>query len=638
MNREKVCLILLVLLFNLIVSAQENEFQSSVNTHLKPWTGRSFENDADNFQFAVVSDRTGGHRPGVFGRAVNRLNLLMPEFVMSVGDLIEGYTEEKEEIDRQWAEFDSLLDPLGMRFFYVPGNHDISNDVMRQEWLNRYGRSYYHFTYKNVLFLAFDSNDGDGVMFSEDQLQYFEKALQENEEVRWTFLFMHHPIWQYREFNGFDRIEQLLKDRPYTVFAGHYHRYMQALRRDRNYYVLATTGGGSRLLGPRFGQFDHVTWITMTDNGPKVINLKLDGLVDHDIVTENSAAKAGALIEALNFNSLTTFNSDQTAGKMFLNIRNDGPDTIYFTGRIYHNHHLNFDRSAMDLRIAPESIEQVILNWESTGDIPWERIDPVEMDYTIGYKVEPLTPPFSLEGVYLFPKVLQKEKITFTARDVFTDQHEVSVEHDFQNMTLRYTLHGKEPNKNSPEYSGPISLSQSATLKVSLFDEAENATASLEKTYKKVVPLEPVRVKKAKKGLKYAYYEGEYKILPDFSTLKPKKEGISLNFDVEGLSEREDHYAFEFEGFIEVPEDGIYTFYIRSDDGSQVYLHDELVVDNDGSHSARQRSGYVALKKGMHPIRIAYFEDYLGEALQLFIQAPSEENQKEVPFDQLFHE
>src|SRR3954447_22791674 len=62
-----------------------------------PWTNLKLNNDPREFRFAIVSDRTGGHRAGIFSRAIERLNLLQPEFVVSVGDLIEGYTEEKEK-------------------------------------------------------------------------------------------------------------------------------------------------------------------------------------------------------------------------------------------------------------------------------------------------------------------------------------------------------------------------------------------------------------------------------------------------------------------------------------------------------------------------------------------------------------
>src|SRR4051794_13917902 len=70
-----------------------------------PWTSLKLNNDPDQFTFAVVSDRTGGHRDKVSSQAVQRVNLLQPQFVMSVGDLIEGYTTKEEAINAQWNEF-----------------------------------------------------------------------------------------------------------------------------------------------------------------------------------------------------------------------------------------------------------------------------------------------------------------------------------------------------------------------------------------------------------------------------------------------------------------------------------------------------------------------------------------------------
>ena len=105
-----------------------------------PYTPLRFQNDPDNFQFAVIGDRSGGHRPGVFPAAVDLLNLLRPEFVMSVGDFIEGYVEgedETEVLKSQWAEIDELLEPLSMPLFFVPGNHDVNFDPSEQAWFDR---------------------------------------------------------------------------------------------------------------------------------------------------------------------------------------------------------------------------------------------------------------------------------------------------------------------------------------------------------------------------------------------------------------------------------------------------------------------------------------------------------------------
>ena len=86
----------------------------------KPWTDAELLNDPDNFQFAIVSDRTGGMRDGVFKEAVRKLNLLQPEFVISVGDLINGYYDNEEQINREWEDFNKIIDALEMKFFTLP--------------------------------------------------------------------------------------------------------------------------------------------------------------------------------------------------------------------------------------------------------------------------------------------------------------------------------------------------------------------------------------------------------------------------------------------------------------------------------------------------------------------------------------
>src|ERR1043165_4980983 len=69
-----------------------------------PWTHLRLNNDPGVFHFAVMSDRTGGHRPRIFSQAVDQLNLLQPAFVLSVGDLIEGYTKDTAKMADEWKE------------------------------------------------------------------------------------------------------------------------------------------------------------------------------------------------------------------------------------------------------------------------------------------------------------------------------------------------------------------------------------------------------------------------------------------------------------------------------------------------------------------------------------------------------
>ena len=622
----------------------QSTFENDLSTNRKPWTEKPFRNDPADFQFAIVTDRTGGHRKGVFGKAVEKLNLLQPEFVMCVGDLIEGYTKDSAEVNHQWKEFNDILADLQMRFFYLPGNHDISNNMMRNQWLERYGRSYYHFKYGDVLFLAFDTNDGDGVMFSREQIDYFKEVLQEHTDVRWTMVFMHHPIWNYREFNGFEEIEALLKNRPYTVYAGHNHRYLQTTRQEQNYYILATTGGGSRLLGPRFGQYDHVTWITMTDDGPEMINLQLEGLLDHDISNDETREMARALLEAADFD-FTVLNANDSfgefaAGQLWLKLENKGISPLFFQGRFYHHHQLNIQGGPVEVTIGPGQSELIALDIEAIGaQLDTALIDPLELSWTIGYPTDRLETPFALDGTTDIPIRFETRELTFTELDIFFDRHAVEISGPFDGLLLKYTLDGSDPSFSSPTYSGPVELQQTTTIKVRYYTpDGTKLSRVREQTYRKVTP-EPALQNRpeSEPGLHYRYYEGEFVQLPDFADLTPVKEGVATDFQVDEVAERQDHFAILYDGVLEVPETGIYTFYLRSDDGSRLRLGDQLVVDNDGSHSARTRRGHIALEKGQHLLRLEYFEDFLGEELRLYYQRPGEEAPREFPFSGLSH-
>lgn len=286
-----------------------------------PWSHLEFQNRPEDFTFAIVSDLTGGYRSGVFEAAVERLNLLRPEFVLSVGDLIEGYTEDRARLAREWDAFDSMLEPLAAPFFYVPGNHDISNEVMREVWRERLGRSFYHLVYRDVLFLLLDTEetpltispegaeqmaeidrlratdpdaaralgvrlaagiDWEGTHpaeFTDEQIDYFERVIADHADVRWTFLLMHKPVWQGEGNEGLRRIESALGGRPYTAFAGHVHNYKRFEVGGRIHIRLGTTGGDWVVQGTD-GNYDHLALVTMTETGPSIANLLLDGILD----------------------------------------------------------------------------------------------------------------------------------------------------------------------------------------------------------------------------------------------------------------------------------------------------------------------------------------------------------------------
>lgn len=115
-------------------------------------------------------------------------------------------------------------------------------------------------------------------------------------------------------------------------------------------------------------------------------------------------------------------------------------------------------------------------------------------------------------------------------------------------------------------------------------------------------------------GMAYQYYTGAWTILPDFTTLTPVTTGVATIPDV-SYKEQADLFALTFNGYIEVPTSGIYTFYLTSDDGSRMWIGDQLVVDNDGLHGSVEKSGTIDLEAGLHAITIQFFERGGGDVL-----------------------
>jgi 3',5'-cyclic AMP phosphodiesterase CpdA len=280
---NKIGIFLFFFLLSTVGLSQPEDYVIDKSGTVNPWSHLSFNNNSNNFQFAIISDRTGGNRPGVYEEGIAKLNLLQPEFVMSVGDNIEGYTTDKTKLDKEWIEFKNIIEGLQMPFFFLAGNHDFLNQVQADKWNEHLGRSYYHFIYRNVLFLCLNTEEAmlgsnrGGI--EKPQFDYFRTVLQKNKNVRWTMVFMHQPLWNQDSTRYWPEIEKMLSERNHTVIAGHKHTFSKSKRNNGEYYVLATTGGFSKLRGPDAGEYDHLLWVTMTKEGPVIANLKLDGII-----------------------------------------------------------------------------------------------------------------------------------------------------------------------------------------------------------------------------------------------------------------------------------------------------------------------------------------------------------------------
>jgi len=135
-------------------------------------------------------------------------------------------------------------------------------------------------------------------------------------------------------------------------------------------------------------------------------------------------------------------------------------------------------------------------------------------------------------------------------------------------------------------------------------------------------PLPPANVAKVIPGLIYSCYEtdcGHYR-MPDFRKLAPVKVGYTKEFDIT-IAPRPDDFAIVFEGYLRAPTTGEYRFRLRSDDGSQLFIDDKRIVDNN-RRGPREARGEAPLTAGLHKIKVTFFDHTSGQALDVYWTAP----------------
>ena len=218
--------------------------------------------------------------------------------------------------------------------------------------------------------------------------------------------------------------------------------------------------------------------------------------------------------------------------------------------------------------------------------------------------------------------------------EIFVDELNVSPMSDRQNVEVRYTLDRSTPSASSSLAAGPIRLTNTTVVSARCFRDGKPVSGTLQKTFTKVSPHPAAEIQGLTNGITYTYFEGDWDSLPPFQAMKPAKEGTLPGFDLSPKKQPE-YFGFVYDGFVRIPQNGVYAFFIASDDGSRLYVDDALVVDNDGLHGMDERSGVTALSAGIHPIRVAFFQKTGGVGLTVSFKGPGIEK-KTIPPETLF--
>ncbi len=237
-------------------------------------------------RFVVIGDRTGGNVTGIYENIIAEIDRLKPDFVITVGDMIEGYTTDNERLHKEWNEYLDQVAPLSMPIYYTPGNHDISMDQMLPIYQEYIGNPYHSFNIRSYHFVVLDNSrwETSNEMRSE-QLDWLEKDLGEHKDAELTFIFFHKPFWLGSIAKGkSDVLHDLFKEKGVdAVFTGHYHEYFSG-RYDGIIYTSIGSSGGACQPGPT-GLKHHFAWVTVNKDQIHIAPIKMGSVLAWTEVT-----------------------------------------------------------------------------------------------------------------------------------------------------------------------------------------------------------------------------------------------------------------------------------------------------------------------------------------------------------------
>jgi len=186
----------------------------------------------------------------------------------------------------------------------------------------------------------------------------------------------------------------------------------------------------------------------------------------------------------------------------------------------------------------------------------------------------------------------------------------LSITKPVENCQIRYTLDGAEPTLQSELYIQPLPITQTTLIKAMTCLPGGRTSNPASKLIN--------RVDRERNGLVYQYYQGEWDSLPDLSALTPVSTGRIYDLGLDGTPAGDKNYALVFNTALELMQDGMFTFYLESDDGSALWIDNQLVVKNDTGHGLLEKDGTINLAAGIHQLKVVYQQKWGDSALRLY--------------------
>lgn len=258
-------------------------------------------------------------------------------------------------------------------------------------------------------------------------------------------------------------------------------------------------------------------------------------------------------------------------------------------------------------KIYPLAVKNKPLNYQFYGDnLIIDFTDVKKVDYSTVIALE-------VSNEY---EIFQGPSISYDY-DVFMKDVSFCVDRLQNDTIVRYTIDGTIPTEKSKlaKSKNIVNVDHSFVVNALKFVNDKPVGAVNRQLFIHSSPTIGVKISNLKSGLEYKYYERAWSLLPDFTKEPIVKQGISETIRMD-MKQQDDCFGFVFDGFIKIEKTGLYQVDIKSDDGSRLTISGN-VMDHDGIHGMGKKSFYVALEKGIHPLKLEYFEGMGGEGLDV---------------------
>ena len=231
---------------------------------------------SNDFRFSILGDRTGEAQPGVYEQVWKEVDRLHPDFVINVGDVIQGGNDAT--MDQEWRSVQAVWQRYRYPLYFTPGNHDVWSTGSAKTYEKVTGRPLsYAFDYQGAHFTVLDNSRTDNL--SDDQMKFLEQDLAAHRDRNPKFVFFHRPnVWLIPlKFQSDFPLHHVLREYHVTaVFSGHTHQFVHLEKDGIEYVCVGSSGGHLRGTGFAAGWFYQHVFAVIKGSGVDLTVKEID--------------------------------------------------------------------------------------------------------------------------------------------------------------------------------------------------------------------------------------------------------------------------------------------------------------------------------------------------------------------------